>query len=293
MFAGAWASPMPVAGEAVVVLSREAEPFRKCEKAVTSALKEAGWSVKSVVLDPDGKAAGAESASKVLAIGTEAATWAKPRAKDGAEVVFCMVADAEGAGLIDQPRIGGVLSEVPASDQMALIKETLPKATTVGILYKSGSARGERWLTAMREEAVKRGMVVDAQGVEGKEELGSALSALLKRRVDVLWTMPDGGLYDANTIKAVLHATLEARVPVFGFSTPIVRAGALVGVGITPESQGAQAAGLMIERAEPGGEARVTNPRYEISVNKVVAERLGLTLPAGVIERAVNVYKGD
>ncbi|CAG0965185.1 hypothetical protein PHYC_00943 [Phycisphaerales bacterium] len=294
MYLGAWGSEAEAPKEALVVLSREAEPFRKCEKAVAARLKESGWTVRTVVIDDKGRVGGGEAADRVVAVGTEAATWAKSRASEGTSVVFCMVADAEGAGLTAQPNISGVLSEVPAAAQMSLIREALPKAGRVGILYKEGSARGERWLAAMRDEALKVGLSVDAQRVESKEKLGDALSLLLKRRVDVLWTMPDGGLYDASTLKAVLRATLEEGVPVFGFSTPVVRAGALVGVGIAPEAQGAQAGALMIDLAgRKGPAAEIVDPAFEVGVNLVVAERLQLSVPGGVVEKATHVFKGD
>ncbi|MDP1662197.1 MAG: ABC transporter substrate binding protein [Phycisphaerales bacterium] len=267
--------------EAVVVLSREADPFRKCEKAAREVLQSDGWSVRTVVLDDKSSAGPVEGygSAKLLTVGTEATEWSKGK---GLETVFCMVADAEGAGLATSPAIAGILAEIPAARQVALIKQGLPNAKVIGVLYKKDSARGERSLAGLRAEAAKAGLNVEAEGVDSKDAIGAALNSLLKRGIDILWTMPDGSLYDANTIKAVLRATLEERVPVFGFSTPVVRAGALMGVGITPEAQGRQAARLMIARSSNPTAGQMVAPEFEITVNQVVAERLGVTLPTAL-----------
>lgn len=267
------------------MLSREAEPFRKCERAARAALEAEGWTVRTEVINEKAPPSCPADAS-LITVGTEAAVWSKGRA---GTTVFCMVADVESAGLIAGS--AGVLAEIPVSRQVALLRQALPDAKTVGVLFKRGSTRGERWVDALKQEAARSGLKVDAEPVDSKEKVAPALDALIRRRVDVLWTMPDGALYDANTIKAVLHSTLEAKLPVFGFSTPVVKAGALVGVGITPESQGAQAAALLMKRAkEPAGTAGQTvEPAFEVSVNQVVAERLGVRLPPSL----ASERKGD
>lgn len=267
--------------EAVVVLSREAEPFRKCEKAARELLQGEGWSVRTVVLNDKSPTIPQEgySSARFISVGTEATEWSKGK---GLETVFCMVADAEGAGLTPGPTLAGILADIPAARQVALIRKGLPGAKVIGVLYKKDSPRGERALAGLRAEAAKAGLTVEAEGVDSKEAIGGGLSTLLKRGIDILWTMPDGALYDGNTIKAVLRATLEEKVPVFGFSTPMVRAGALMGVGITPEAQGSQAAALTIGRANNAAAGQLVVPDFEVTVNQVVAERLGITLPAGL-----------
>jgi len=282
---GAWSARRSNGREAVLVLSREAEPFRKCERAARTALEAEGWTVRTEVMNEKSPPACPADAS-LITVGTEAAVWSKAHA--GAKV-FCMVADVESAAL--GTGSAGVLAEIPAARQVALLRQALPEARSVGVLFKRGSARGERWVAALKQEAAKSGLTVDAEPVDSKENIASALDALIRRRVDVLWTMPDGALYDANTIKAVLHSTLEAKLPVFGFSTPVVKAGALVGVGITPDSQGAQAAALLLKRAKeaPGAPGQTVEPVYEVSVNQAVAERLGVRLPPSL----AGERKGD
>lgn len=264
---------------AIVLLSKEAEPFRKCEKAAAAALAARGWSVTSAVLDP--KDAPQTGDAAVIAVGTEAA--AAVRAARSANAVFCMVADAEGAGLLADPALSGVLAEVPFPRQVAVIARAVPAARTIGLIVRSNSARNDRALASLKSAAAAAGLAVVTETVESREEMSGALDRLLKRNIDVYWTIPDGSLYDANTIKAVLSATLDARVPVFGFSAAMVRAGALIGVAITPEAQGRQAAALLNARTEAHpARSETVEPEFEISVNKVVAERLGVRLPQDI-----------
>jgi putative ABC transport system substrate-binding protein len=270
---------------AFIALSKEADAFRKCEKSARAALESQGWTVTSAILDDKGQATAPPNAA-VIAIGTEAATWSKAQAQSGVNSVFCMVADPDGAGLLTGPPLAGVLTEIPVARQVALLRSALPQARVIGLLYKRGSTRGERTVSALKAAADSAGFSVTAVAVENKDEMGPALEHMLKNGVDVYWTMADGALYDANTIKAVLSAALEARVPVFGFSTAIVKAGAVVGVGIAPETQGKQAATLLQRRA--GGDAlkaETIDPEFEVHVNQAAADRLGIKLPSDLTTR--------
>ena len=48
-------------------------------------------------------------------------------------------------------------------------------------------------------------------------------------------------------MRTLLLAGIRKKIPVWGFSTAFVRAGALIGVGVEPRSQGAQAAEILVK----------------------------------------------
>jgi ABC-type uncharacterized transport system substrate-binding protein len=79
---------------------------------------------------------------------------------------------------------------------------------------------------------------------------------------------------------------------VFGFSTSFVRAGALFGVGLEPATQGKQAAALVRDVLNKKTLTNtVTPPIYDISLNLVVAQKLSLTLPPAVVQRAKHIFQ--
>lgn len=272
-----------------ILLSREAEPFRQAEQACAGALRGESWGVRSEVLDPAKPPAIAEDAT-VIAVGTEAAAWAQAHVSPRARVVYAMVADPEGAGLTAGRPVAGVLSDVPAEAQVAAVRGCLPQARVVGALVRAGSPRSARLHAAFAEAAGKAGLRVETVSVGDKPEVAQAVEELLRRRVDIVWTMPDAGLYDANVIKNLLQTTLRAGVPVYGFSTPMVRAGALVGAAVDPAAQGRRAAELALRPPDDRVPVAV-NAEHAIGVNLIVAQRLNITVPAGFLETVTNKFE--
>jgi putative ABC transport system substrate-binding protein len=277
--------------EALVVISREAEPFRKAAQAARDALRERGWVVRIEVLSK--RQAAPTGSEAVVAVGTDAARWAAAHAPSGLPVAYCMVSDSSALRDAAGARMTGIVSEVSVSTQMALLRETLPAARRIGVLYSPNSTRSRRAMEAL--QSAGRGLEIEAVSIGEKEEIGSALDRLVQRRVDVVWTIPDSAVYDSGTIKALLQTTLRARIPVFGFSTSVVRAGALVGVGIDPDDQGRQAAIGVDRLAAEGGlpSVREVPAEFEISVNLIVASHLGVVVPESVIRKSTNVFREE
>src|SRR5262249_2302671 len=48
--------------------------------------------------------------------------------------------------------------------------------------------------------------------------------------VDIVWCIPDSSLYISATVKPLLIASLERRLPLVGFSESFARAGAMMGI---------------------------------------------------------------
>jgi ABC-type uncharacterized transport system substrate-binding protein len=75
-----------------------------------------------------------------------------------------------------------------------------------------------------------------------------------------------------------------------------VRAGALLGVGVEPAAQGRQAADLVIKTIkDPGGfkMQSIAPDRFQIGVNLIVAEQIGVEIPDSVSHRATFVYQPE
>jgi ABC-type uncharacterized transport system substrate-binding protein len=127
------------------------------------------------------------------------------------------------------------------------------------------------------------------------DSFADAVTALLRHRPGIVWTYLDPELYNSARIRSLLLAALRQGVPVFGFSVPSVRAGALLGVGIEPAEQGEQLAQLREQwsRADPtlkstvrGRETAHRPPRSRIAVNRIVAEQLGIDLSESILNEA-------
>ena len=128
---------------------------------------------------------------------------------------------------------------------------------------------------------------LEAVDVDRYDSMADAIAELFQRDVDLIWTMADSGIYNRATVNSLLLSSLRQQIPVFGFSGSFVKAGALLGLDADPALQGEYAASLVVS----GLEGNKLNDKsicsgVTIAVNMVVADRLGISLPAAVINQA-------
>lgn len=258
--------------QVTIVLSSDAAPFLAAQRALAEALGAHG--IASAVRDPSAVDPPAPGVV-VVAIGSLAAA----RSVETAErMVYCLVADPAEAGVAGRDGIRGVPMQVPLRDQLALCAQLLPRGRRIGMLYAEAD-RDSLALLAAARSALPPEWSLEAVAVDRHAGAADAIAELIDRRVDIVWTAPDPGIYSAATVRALLVAALRHRLPVFGFSQPFVRAGAVIGVGIDPAEHGRQAADLA--RRMLAGEPVTADPEppYTVYVNRLVAEQIRLRIP--------------
>ena len=279
------------AAEVVSVVSSDAAPYRAAHEALVQRLSVAGHRVRAVSMEDiaaNGLSALGQPAC-VIAIGSPAAvrlhllTPTMPLA-------YCLVSNPERAGLLTPPPALGVTTDIPLADQLDLLREVLPAARSIGLLYRHGDPDSQQQSKAMRA-LLPPGMTLETVAIDQQPSPAAAIDALLARHIDVVWTSPDSAIWNEATVRSLLLTALRRKIPVFGFSTAFVRAGALLGVGLDPAVQGTQAGTLVSDllagRPLP---TLVVVPRFEICLNLVVAQKLSLSVPKTVLERAEHVF---
>ena len=282
----------------VIVRTSDAEPYVQAGAALESRLVEAHESVRNVLakdLSAQGLMVGIGKADAVVAVGTPAARWLQKQLPVDVKLVYCMVSDAGNAGLLEGRPSTGITIDVPIGEQIKLIAEALPRARTVGVLYRSGAPESKDVLQLL-QKSIPEDWRVQAIAVNDFPSIAEAITALIDKRVDVIWTAPDAKIFDSAAVRTLLLAAVRAKVPVWGFSPAFVRAGALLGVGVEPASQGKQAAELVIESLSehpPASERAVPPQQFQIAVNLIVARQLDVEVPESLRQRAAFVYQPE
>jgi len=293
------------AEDVAVVLSSGASPYRQAAVELEARLRKLGHAPRTALLadlrNRGGLADRADAA--YVGVGTSAAAWLCRNAPAGARMAYCMVSDPNQAGLLKRPNTGGVCLHVPLTAQFRLIAEALPRAQVVGMLYRAKTHEGPKLVNKITA-ALPKGWRLEAVVVEKHHSMAKAIEAILSRKVDVIWTCPDSSVYDVATVRSLLLTGIRRNVPVFGFSRAFVRAGALLGVGIDPRTQGRQAAEAMHRllvqaTTKPSAEAANSparrrhhaDPEYIIAANLIVAKKLSIELPAGLTGRADCIFR--
>ena len=288
-FAAAASAP---AAEVLAVLSEDKPPYHLAEEGLGKALAAAGHHLTSRLLDQPGASGEEQRYAALVAIGSKAANFLHGHRPGSLPLVFCMVADPSDAGLLAEPRLSGVVTEVPLAVQLSLIGEALPQARTIGVLYRAEVERSRAQLAKL-QGLLPSDWRVEAVSIEASLSVANAIDTLFSRPIDVVWTSPDSTIFTEATVRTLLLGALRKRVPVFGFSSAFVRAGALFGIGINPLTQGTQSATMLLARLAGGPQEAVElqPPDYEIEVNLVVARKLALDLPPALVARAAQIYQ--
>lgn len=175
----------------------------------------------------------------------------------------------------------------PVSRQVHLIAAILPGRHSVGLLY----SRPPEELEQIRQEIGKRGLRLREKAV-GTQSVAEALQELLQDS-DMLLALPDSAIYNSSSIRNILLATYRSSVPLIGFSSAFVKAGALCAAFSAPEQIAAQVASLIRQFGETRLLPAAQYPQeFEVMVNEQVVRSLGLHVRSA-IELSAEIKLGE
>ena len=226
----------------------------------------------------------ASKAKVVLAVGLKAAMAAKLEIQE-IPVIFCLVLDPEKYGLPTSNMVGLSL-KVPFREPLQALHTLAPKVSRIGVLFDPQNTNEMH--RQLLHDANALGMKIVSEEVQQEQDVASALNAL-KDHIDALWLLPDSTVLTENTLDFLMSATLEANIPVVGFSSALVRSGALVGAYVPYADIGTQAAKLTQQLARQTSSSflgTILSPeRVHQSINQKSAMYLGLSLTPDVLRQ--------
>ncbi len=207
-------------------------------------------------------------------------------------VVFNAVTDAVSAGLVDSNdkpggKVTGVSDMIPVDQQLALIKEFLPQAKSVGVLFNTGEDNSLHQINLIKELIGKHDLELVTRGISGTEEIALATESLLSK-VDSLYIITDNTVAAATS--QVVGLANESNKPVFMAEAGQFEHGILASDSISyvklGESAAKQVHQILWENVNPGEIAVVIGGQTELLVSESVADLLGIEIPLSILERA-------
>ena len=229
----------------------------------------------------------------VLAVATPSAQAAAQAITD-TPVLFTAVTDAVEAELVDSnekpgANITGTSDAVPEdalAGQFELIKELVPDAKTVGIVYASGEVNSEVQVKDATEVAKGMGMEVTTQTVTTANDIAQATEAL--GDVDAIY-VPTDNMVVAG-IAALVQVAEEKQIPVIAAEAGTVEGGAIATMGIDYKALGKQTGEMALRILTDGADPAETPVEFAKvlanTVNPDAAKRMGVTLPDALLEGA-------
>ena len=177
--------------------------------------------------------------------------------------------------------------EIPLSAQFQAMRSLWPNHWRVGIIRNP--ARSRYSAEALESRARKEGFTALVLDCDGPARLLKVVASM-KGKVDFLLCFPDPDLYNPVTIKPLVMASLEGRLPLVGFSPAFVRAGAAAGIYPDYRETGRQTAEMaqrLLHGDDRGGEEGPKKIR--LALNQRVAHLLGVEFQTG--GPAVEVFR--
>lgn len=231
----------------------------------------------------------------ILVIGTPTAQ-AIARSTNKIPVVFGGIGDPMGAGLVTDmshpgANITGTRSFTPVEPQLDLIKQILPNAKRIGVLSNPAEANSRAAVDAFIKVGSERGYQFVREMVTSSSETLSAASNFAGK-VDAIYVPTDSTVVSA--MESIVKVSLSNKIPLFTAETAGVNRGALASVGLDWSEIGMDTgtiAARVLSGEKPGDIAVEPASKVSLRLNAKTAKAIGVTLPADVLARAVQVVE--
>lgn len=239
----------------------------------------------------------ADKVDLICAIATPSAQAAYNSARNtDIPVVYTAVTNPEEAQLVDDEgmpvgAVTGTSDQLPVEAQLAMIREILPDAKTIGILYTTSEANSAYSITQYEKYAEEYGFTLETAGVTNTSEVSMAAASLLDK-VDCLTNLTDNTVVSA--LPTVLDQANEKNIPVFGSEIEQVKRGCLAAEGLDYVNLGIETGKMAAQILK--GEAKAEDMKYELLtdsslyINQAVADNLGITVPDDMTQRAEETF---
>ena len=287
----AWAAPLPV----WLVLGDAGSAHREAAEALrqeVDASRPGG--IEWISLTP-GQLASAPAPRAIVAVGSPAFSAVVNHAKaldSPPPVVATLLPRAAYERILQSagrrlPATAVVLDQPPAR-QAAAIRLALRDARRVGMLV---GAESRGLLPAYRAALAAAGLELN-----GGEVSAGGLAATLQEVLtdsDVLLAVPDPAIFNGDTVANILAAGYRRQVPLIGFSPAYVKAGALMGLFVTPAQLGTGASSALFAALRGELPPPQAPGDFTVEANAAVARSLGLTIDAALIRRELRRREGQ
>jgi putative ABC transport system substrate-binding protein len=231
-------------------------------------------------------------------------TWTTPLAlasKRAAPAlpIVAITGDPVGTRLVESlARPGGnvtgiaILADMLEVKNLELLKELVPSATRVAVVWNPDNAVWARTLVALDDAAKTLGVTIQRLEVRRAEDLHGAFSRAVADRANALLFVRES-LFTANRAEISNHA-VKSRLPAIYGYRGIVSAGGLISYDADFRAMMRRTAIYVdkILKGEKPADLPVEQPtKFELVINLKTARTIGLTVPPFLLARANEVIE--
>jgi putative ABC transport system substrate-binding protein len=234
----------------------------------------------------------------VIVMGGTPAVLAAKQATSLIPIVFATAGDPVGTGLVASlARPGGnvtglsVLAVDLAGKRLDLLREAIPGLGRLAIMGNVGNPLSVLELGEVQAAARQLGVQYDTLEIRRPQDIAPALEAV-KGRADALFVCQDL-LTRANRLR-INTLALTARLPVMHSSREFIEAGGLMSYGpnfVDSYRRAGDYVDKILRGAKPGDLPIQQPTKFELVINLITAQGLGLRVPPSLLARADEVIE--
>ncbi len=211
-------------------------------------------------------------------------------------VVFSAVTDPVAAKLLaswepSKSNVTGVSDLLALDKQMQLLKQVVPGAKRVGVVYNPGEANSAVVIKEMKKLLPTLGLTLVEAAAPRSIDVSSAARSLVGK-VDVIYSNTDNNVVSAY--EALVKVSQDAKIPLVAADTDSVKRGAVAAYGINYRDLGEQT-GRMVARIlkgeKPGDIKPEISSKLELFVNPGAAHKQGIKLSDTLLKSAAQVIQ--
>lgn len=216
--------------------------------------------------------------------------------KNNIPVIYTAVTDPVAAELANADgtpvgEVTGTSDKLPVRQQLEMIRQILPDAKKIGILYTTNEVNSASTLAEYKELAPEYGFTIVEGGVSSSADIPLATDNILTQ-VDCLSNLTDNNV--VSSLPQILSKAGKKNIPVFGSEIEQVKIGCLAAMGLDYVSLGKQTGHMAAKVLN--GEAKASEINFEIIEeaafygNAKVAETFGITFPEDLTANAKELF---
>ncbi len=211
-------------------------------------------------------------------------------------LVYTAITDPVAAQLATEDgkstgNVTGTSDILPVEEQLKLMREMLPEAKTIGILYTTSEANSVSMIKLYEELAPKYDFTLVTEGVSATADIPLAADSILEK-VDALTNLTDNTV--VSSLPLILDKANAKNIPVFGSEIEQVKIGCLAAKGIDYDQLGVQTGKMAAKILK--GEAKASEIPFEAIespltyVNAAAGSNLGIEIPQTVLDQATESF---
>lgn len=272
-------------------------------RGILAGLKSQGYSGQKIKIDYQNAQANQanlktmsqkfanENAALTIGIATPAALSLAKTANGTTPVILAGITDPAGSGLVKTAQhpdnnVTGTTGDSPLSQHLSVIKQAVPNAKKLGIIYTTSDHGGEYNAKNMAKLAQAAGYEVKLYTISTTNDM-QQVAETMANQVDVVYAPQDNGV--ASAMKTLINITNQNKIPVIPAVDTMVKDGGLATISVSQYDIGYQAgimAAKVLKGKNPANYPVKTITQGDMVVNLKQAQLLGIQLPDSMIKAA-------